>query len=718
MRILIVIKRLIYLLLIITLIALFTYSFDPNLYLSRVIPAYIQNASTDKIVENVIWRIEIYFRKMAGGLPGLYWNEIIKGTWPKTGFINPQLVAEGRSLDASIGNRRNSPQDITEGERLFRENCAPCHGKGGTGDHARSLTHANYSVGSSDFAIYKTLRDGIRGTAMAAVDLTVDQRWQVIAYLRSLQRKDAAKSRFASNIPTINVSWGDIVSARTKGDAWLTYSGTLDGKRHTKLTEINRENVSSLKLAWVHQFNASGDMFEATPIVSNGVIFISEPPGSVVALDARTGNQIWKYERPLPNELPVCCGRVNRGLAILGDNLFFTTLDARLIALDARTGDVKWETKVADPADGYSITAAPLVVKDLVVVGISGGEFGIRGFLSAFDADTGELRWHFNTIPGPGEYGHETWENDAWKTGGGPTWITGAFDPELNTLYWGVGNPAPDYAGDARPGDNLFTNSVVALDAATGKLRWHFQFTPHDEHDWDSNQTPVLADISINGSARKVICWANRNGFYYLLDRTNGEFLTGAPFVEVNWASGLDGNGRPILTKNAAVTTGGVLTKPWVGGGTNWQPPAFDPESATFFLNATDGSSIFTKTANEEVRRGQGGFYVGSGYGSSDPGRNFVKAIDAASGKIRWSHIIDRVNNEFDSTYGGMLSTQGGVVYSSVSGKLVALDSATGDELWRANLGGITKAPPISFTINGHQVIAVIAGKALFVFGL
>ena len=316
---------------------------------------------------------------------------------------------------------------------------------------------------------------------------------------------------------------------------------------------------------------------KSTPLVVGDVIFLTVPPASVVALDAKTGNVIWKYERRLPDNLPVCCGIVNRGLAILGDTLFFGSFDGYLVAINAHNGKVIWQTQVAKSSDGYSMTGAPLVVKDSVIVGVAGGEFGIRGLLAAFDAATGQRRWKFDTIPGPGEFGHETWKSDAWKTGGGSTWVTGSYDPSLDLLYWGVANPSPPFSGDKRPGDNLFTNSVVALNASSGKLAWHFQFTPHDEHDWDSAQTPILADVLINGVERKVICWPNRNGFYYVLDRTTGEFLSGVPFVEQNWAEGLSATGRPILSKESDVTKGGRLIKPGVIGGMNWQPAAFDP---------------------------------------------------------------------------------------------------------------------------------------------
>ena len=362
----------------------------------------------------------------------------------------------------------------------------------------------------------------------------------------------------------IRVSAEQVLAAGSKTDEWLTYSGSLDGRRYSPLTELTPANVSQLQLRWVHQFDSSEPIIEATPLVVNGVIFTTEPPSSVVALDARSGKVIWRYSRSLPTDLPTCCGRVNRGLAVLGSTLFWGSLDGYLFALDANTGKVMWQTQVANPSDGYTMTGAPLVVNRLVVVGVAGGEFGIRGFLAAYDSETGQQVWKFFTIPGPGEPGHETWENDAWRTGGGPTWITGSYDPSLDLVYWGVGNPAPDFSGDVRPGDNLFTNSVIALHASSGKLAWHFQFTPHDEHDWDSAQTPILADLSINGTRRQVICWANRNGFYYVLDRATGKFLTGVPFVEQNWAKGLDSDGRPQLVDSQSISNTGQLIKPGV----------------------------------------------------------------------------------------------------------------------------------------------------------
>jgi alcohol dehydrogenase (cytochrome c) len=611
-----------------------------------------------------------------------------------------------------------NPEDRARGKEIFLDNCASCHGKDGRGAHAPSLAKPNFTVGSSDFSLYKVLRDGIPGTAMASVDLSIAERWQVIAFLRSLDDDAATETAARIHTSPVDVAPEALLTARSRTDEWLTYSGALDGWRHSPLREITAANVAGLRLRWAHQFATGEGIIQATPLVASKTIFLTEPPNNVVALEADSGREIWRYVRRLPQKLPVCCGRVNRGLAMLRNRLFMGTLDAMLVALDANSGQVLWEVKVADPSDGFTITGAPLIANDAVIVGVSGGEFGIRGFLAAYDPATGQQRWRFHTIPGPGETGHDSWENGAWRTGGGATWVTGSFDPDLNLIYWGVGNPSPVYAGELRPGDNLFTNSVIALDATTGKLVWHFQFTPHDEHDWDSNQTPVLADLMIDGAARKVICWANRNGFYYVLDRTNGEFLRGVPFVNVDWASGLDDQGRPILTEAANVTTTGMLTRPGVGGGTNWLPPSYDPQSQTFLVHATEGASVYTKAPIDQVSRGQSGMYVGSGSSIAGPRTNLVKALDAATGATKWEYVAPRRQTELDGSYSGVLSTAGGIALSASAGVLFALDLATGKELWRTSLGGRMQATPISFLVDGRQVVAVAAGRTLFVFSL
>jgi len=550
--------------------------------------------------------------------------------------------------------------------------------------------------------------------------MSIQERWQVIGYLRTLQLVTASQDMEQLPAQDVQVSAEQIRTAGSRSDEWLTYSGSLDGRRYTPLAQITPENVSRLQVHWVHQFDTIDSRSESTPIVVDGIIFTTEPaPANVVALDARSGEVRWRYKRSLPDKLPVCCGRSNRGLAVLGNTLFLGSLEGYLVAINATSGSVIWQTEVAKPSDGFTMTGAPLIVNRSVIVGVAGGEYGIRGFLAAYDSETGRRQWNFNTIPGPGEVGHDTWKNDAWRTGGGPTWITGSYDPTLDLLYWGVGNPAPGFQGDVRPGDNLFTDSVVALHASSGKLAWYFQFTPHDEHDRDATQTPILVDIPINGVLRRLLCVSNRNGFYYVLDRTTGEFIAGVPFVEQNWAKSLDSAGRPILSSNAEISAAGRLTRPGLGGGINWQNTAYDPKKGMVFVPATEGASVFTKSENP--RRADDGFYPGSsgtGFFEEEP---VVRALDAATGARKWERWERSLPNGKKSLaigYSGLLATGGGLVFGASRGFAFAIDSATGREVWRVYLGGDTLAAPISFTVDGHQVILVSAGRALFEFGL
>lgn len=670
----------------------------------------------DQVLQKIWWRASLYTRKATGGVPDLTWSELWQMTRREGGFGLERVVSWGTSLDGAIGNPYLTDEDKETGERIFIQRCTVCHGgKGAGGGIGPALNHSGFKHGESDLAIYKVLRDGVQGTPMVAPPVSFMERWQLVGYVKSLMVH--AADRAARPQLHINVSSEQLLSAGSKTDEWLTYSGSFDGRRYTPLAQINASNIAKLRIRWVQQFdnNESDPIIEATPLVVGGVIFTTLPASTAVALDATTGKEIWRYNRAVSASVITCCGRYNRGMAILGHTLFLNTLDAHVVALDANTGKVLWETVMADNTDGYSMTGAPLIAGQTVVVGIAGGDLGIRGFLAGLDPATGRELWRFHTVPGPGEPGHETWTGDAWKTGGGPTWAPGSYDAALDLVYWGVGNPAPDYSGDTRGGDNLYSNSVIALHPQTGKLEWYFQFTPHDEHDWDSTQTPMLAELVIDGVKRQVICWANRNGFYYVLDRVTGKFLTAAAFVEQNWATGFDPKGRPLLVPESS--TSGRLTKPAFSGGTNWQNAALDTKRGLVFIHATEGASVFTKSLVVVPRdpNDHSKPFLSSGASSPEPPTIVVRALDAATGARKWEHIPGHLDQPH---YGGLLATGAGLVFGAEGGDAFALDSDTGHEVWRVSLGGATQAAPISFTVDGKQVIEFSIGRAMFLFGL
>lgn len=675
----------------------------------------VSTASGEKIWNSLSWRAEIYFRKLTGKIPGLTWRELTKMTWPDSGFYLGNHIKLGQSLEATIANPYIKAEDIQIGKELFLKNCGVCHGGDGKGRTGPALAVPHLPRGDSDYVLYRTIRDGIPGTAMPELEMSFEERWRVVGYLRTLMGSQFRK-REATRDLNVNVSFEDILKARTTPEVWLTYAGALDGWRYSPLDEITPANAGKLMLLWSRPFLTEDKVPEAVPLVVDKTIFLVEPPNNVIAMEATSGKVLWRYERQLPQKLSLCCGRVNRGLAVLGDTLYLGTLDARLVAINAKTGAVKWEVKVGEPSEGYSITSAPLAVKDSIVIGVSGAEFAIRGFIDAYDAKTGSLKWRFYTTPGPGEFGHDTWKNDAWKKGGGSTWITGSYDPQLNILYWGVGNPSPTFLGDVRPGDNLFTSSALALDADTGRRVWHFQFTPHDENDWGGNQTPILVDGQFNGKARKLVYWASRNGFYYVLDRATGEFLHGSPFIDINWASGLDPKGRPIIV-DRPISAAGRMTRPGVDGGVNWQQSAYDPVSDLYFVHASENSSIFTKSPPEMFRPGRGGFMVGSGSYDASAARGVVRALQPATGKKVWEYYSPTMT-EADPGRSGLLVTAGGVLFGAAGGTVFALNKDSGEELWRVPLGGESKTAPISFRLNGKQVVGLSSGRTFFLFGL
>ena len=531
-----------------------------------------------------------------------------------------------------------------------------------------------------------------------------------VASLAAQQRPPAGN---ASAAPAV-VTNQDLLDGLKDPSKWLNFGGTYDGQRHSPLKDVTPQNVNRLTHQWTFQTDVLG-RFETTSLLLDGILYVTGPNNNAWALDARTGRQIWRYRRQLPaTGLTACCGLVNRGFGALGDRLYMVTLDAHLVALDMRTGGVLFDVEMEEYSNGYAATLAPLVVKDKVIVGVAGGEYGIRGFIDAYDAKTGARAWRFYTIPGPGEAGNETWANDSWKIGGASVWVTGTYDPEQNLVFYGIGNPGPDYHSDSRKGDNLYSDSIVALDADTGKLRWHYQFTPHDIHDWDSTHVPILADLTIDGQPRKVVMVANRNGFFYTLDRTTGRVIVAKPFVKTTWATEIGRDGRPVLLPGHIPDEKGAATCPDLTGGTNFYPPSFDPASGLFFVSARETCAIyfawkpdyipgqnFTGGATQRVPG------VGRGVGA-------LRAIDPVTATMKWEFKF------LSPSATGVLSTASGLVVAGDNdGNILAMDSRSGKLLWNYQLGSnVHGTSPTTYMLDGRQYVLVPAGATLVAFAL
>jgi alcohol dehydrogenase (cytochrome c) len=518
----------------------------------------------------------------------------------------------------------------------------------------------------------------------------------------------------------------DLLAGLKNPARWLTFSGDYTGQRHSPLTQLTPQNVAGLVPQWMFQTDVAGFPgrgLETSPLVLDGVLYVTGNNNQAWAIDGRTGRPIWTYRRTLPPNFSasVCCGPVNRGFALLGDRLYMGTLDAHLVSLDRRTGSVIWDVEVGDLKKANAITAAPLVVKDKIVIGVAGGDFSSRGFIDAYDAQTGARAWRFNTIPGTGEPGSESWPNaEAALRGGGAAWVTGSYDPALNLVYYGTGNPNPDYYGDDRNGDNLYTCSLVALDADTGRLKWHFQFTPHDIHDWDSAHVPVQADLTIAGRQRRVVMVANRNGFFYTLDRETGQLLVARPFIDgSNWAKEIGTDGRPIVLDNIGTPD---KCLPDNHGGTNFQPPTFDPDRRLFFVTAHETCAVW------EGRKPTPPIALGARVPSG--GRRLVegreqwgalRAIDPTTGARRWEHRYRSYPStvSLDLT-GGLMSTASGLVFTGDNdGYFYAFDAATGKELWKFQTGApVWGSAPVTYMLDGRQWVLTTSGLTFVAFAL
>jgi len=551
----------------------------------------------------------------------------------------------------------------------------------------------------------------VQKSLMPASDVSVADLDNLVAFLKKTEPSDIGPGSWTPSAD-LNVSFQRLRNAREEPQNWLTYWGDLQGTHYSRLKSITPANVSSLRSQWSFQF--AGTNVEVTPLVVDGIMFVTGPLNNAAALDARTGRPIWRYTRRVPDVHAQCTVMTNRGFAILGDRLYMATLDAHLVALDAKTGGVIWDVVVADYRQGFSITHAPLAIDGKIIVGVTSGECALTGLVDAYDATSGKRLWRTYSIAQKGDPARASWSPESSAdVGGAPTWMTGTYDVETDTLFWATGNPGADYDGTTRLGDNLYACSVLALDPATGRLKWYFQFTPHDVHDWDATETPVLVDTQFRGRMRKLLIQANRNAFFYVLDRETGEFLLGKPFAHQTWASGLDDKGRPIILPNTDPTPKGVYVCPDATGGTNWAAPSYDPGTGLFYVPVREGCANYTR---ETITPKPGDPFTGGDpqedHKRGAPGS--VRAIDPMTGDIRWSFPM-----RLGSAAAGVLGTSGGVLFASdPEGSLVALDARTGVKLWHYQTGGEIRSSPMSYAVDGKQYVAIAGDSTLFVFGL
>jgi PQQ-dependent dehydrogenase (methanol/ethanol family) len=688
---------------------------------------------------DTIWRIIAYLRSLNANSPTT--NEVVAGDavageqtfWGKGGCaschevngrgadVGPDLSAAGTNSASylrSVILNPNNPQ--LRRRRFFGPSVVSVKTK--SGQQIRGITRAedsyNLILTDTNGKLYRLdkrdlVEEQIEHESLMPANygqlLSETEIQNLVAYLKSLKARDLSKTIQVQQ--PAGLSFERLRNAQDEPQNWLTYWSNYEGQHFSALHQITPANISQLQARWSVQMPGSS-VLEATPLVVDGIMYTSGPPGQMFAIDARTGLQIWKFERRQKVVSPYQINPFNRGPAVLGSRVFFGTLDAALVALDARTGRVLWETQVADTLQGYSITGAPLAIKDKIIVGIAGGEFGIRGFIDAYDATNGKRLWRFNTIPGPGEFGNETWSGDSWKHGSGGAWLTGSYDPDLDVLYWAVGNPGPSLNGAVRDGDNLFTCSVVALDPATGTRKWHYQFTPGDTHDWDANEDLVLANENIAGKKRDVLMQADRNGMFYVLDRTDGKFILAKPYVKETWNLGYDKDGHPILAPKWKSSPEGNIVFPTLVGGSNWQSPSYDPVRAVLYVAARDGGMGYR---SGEVKFEAGRQYMGgTPFLANEQGQNGVMAIDAKTGTVKWKFPISNM-----SAAAGVLATAGGLVFvSTAEGNLIALDSDSGKSLWHFQTGAAIASSAMSYAVGGKQFVAVAAGNVLYSFAL
>ena len=651
-------------------------------------------------------RLEAVGLDVSGRIPDLPVSDLLAMLRPGAGELQLGRLLDTRNPYAVIQPPPLTAAQRTAGRELYADQCAGCHapdGSGGPG--APALIGRPLAQGEMPWAIFRTIRAGVAGTAMPPHPLARTQLWELVAYVQSLRSAPAIAPPAQATVAkllTEEVPYADLARTRYAGDDWMTYGGSYSGDRFSTLTQIDTQNVSSLALRWLYPFPGDKAKIECSPLERDGIMYVTGPSGQVIALDALTGAKLWEHDHPFKllgkGEGPI--GQ-NRGVALLGKRVFAATWDSTLAALSAATGRLLWERRVG-PYPGTWISAAPLAYRDLVVVGVATPTGEGRGYLAAYDVRTGKLRWRFNTIPGPGQPGHDTWAGDSWRVGGAGPWMTGSYDPATDVLYWGAGGARPDFEAASRRGDDLYSNSLLALRGSTGKLLWYFQSTPGDAHDWDSIEVPMIADRTVNGHEEQRLLWPNRNGFYYVLDRKSGAFLRGVPFVRENWASGLDAHGRPILTPPSRSLQGEVVF-PGARGGTNWWPSSYDPDVGLTFIPALEQGMTFFPTA-VTLPSSEASFYTA------------LRAVDGESGRLVWEHRERERTG--DSTVSGILSTRGGLVFAAADNRFFALDAKTGKTLWSVGTAGSTYAAPVTFSVAGEQLLSIVIGRDLLTFAL
>ena len=628
-------------------------------------------------------------------------------------------------------------QELEAGRTMFEQRCALCHGADGNGADIGPPIALRVSALDAA-ALTKTIRDGIPAKGMPPNVVSDPEMAGLLKFLRTIERQAPPVVRLKLQTTDGRTLDGQVLGEgfddlqlrtddkrvhllRRAGDrfrpvtsetGWPTYNGDPGGNRYTTLAQIDKTTVRRLAPRWMFSFQGGGSL-QATPVVVDGILYVTAP-NECIALDAGSGREIWHYKRPRTKGITQ--GWANRGVAVAGDRVFMETDHAHIIALHRFTGELLWETELADWRQNYSASSAPITAGDLVISGVSGGEHGANGFVAAHDQETGKEVWRFWTVPKPGTSGSETWGGKDIEHGGAPTWFTGSYDSTLDIIYWPTGNPTKEYNGDDRQGDNLYANSIVALDRKTGQRRWHYQFTPHDLWDWDATQTSVLIDAEWQGRLRKLMLHASRNGFFYVFDRQDGTLLLAKPFVKnLTWASGIGADGRPIKLPNQDPSPAGTKVCPSQDGATNWFSPSFNPATGLYYVQTFEKCSIYMKSAQgpwESLKS----YLGGAQRTATDPTpQRILRAIDIRTGKIAWELKQPGPAN----SWGGTLTTATGlVIVAEDGGGLMAVDAALGRPLWSFQTNHTWKASPMTYMFDGKQYVAVMAGSTVIALAI